>query len=441
MVAGQGGDAGSGPALPDAPAAASDAPAATPGALAAAPGALAATASVPSEGSRELAAFVFAAAAALIYGLSNPQAATPYDQTFLFARVLLGGELGIDHPRSWLELVPGENLHYSVFPLGAVLTLVPAAALSFTGWFSVVPVAGLSAVIGGGMAFFSWRLAESVPATPGQRFLLATFPVFGTWSWANVLNGGAWQLALGFAVVGLLGALHFSRCRPSPVLCGAFFALAFGNRTELILAAPLFAWLLAERSAPPLLSPANLRRVAGFCLVPFVLGVATLAYNYARFHSIFDFGYERIPYLLDDPFYADGFFSWRGIEPNLRVMFLTPWASHGEFPWIRPNGAGESILLVSPALLLCLRARSRHPVHSLLALVYIIILTMVLWLHGNAGGYQFAYRYGMILIPFFFWILLESSPERPRVLDTSLYLLSFLANAWAVYAFYWGRLV
>ena len=386
-------------------------------------------------------AFVFAAMVAAIYALSHPQAGSPYDQTFLFARTLLGGDLGIDHPRDWLELVPGERLHYSVFPLGAVVTMMPAAALSAAGWFAAVPVAWLAAVIGGAAAFFAWRLAEGVPASAGQRLLLATFPVLGTWMWANVLNGGAWQLALGFAVVGLLGAFHFSLRMPRPLLCGAFFALAFGNRTELILAAPLFAGLLIEKSDAPRWSHDNFTRVASFCVVPFLLGVATLAYNFARFHSIFDFGYERIPFLLDDPFYADGFFSWRGIEPNLRVMLLRPWAPHGEFPWVRPTGTGESILLVSPAILLCLRPASRHRLHSALAAVYIFILTAVLWLHGNAGGYQFAYRYGMILVPFVFWMLLESSPKRPRVVDGVLYLVSFLANAWGVYAFYWGRLV
>ena len=49
-------------------------------------------------------------------------------------------------------------------------------------------------------------------------------------------------------MLGELGALYFTLVRPRPLAAGAFFALAFGNRTELILTAPVFLYLLANRT-------------------------------------------------------------------------------------------------------------------------------------------------------------------------------------------------
>ena len=382
-----------------------------------------------------------AAICGVVYGCSHPAARTPYDQTFLIAGQFLQGQLGVEGPRGWLEFVPGEFVHYSVFPLGAVLTMLPAAAAKYFGWIQEVPVQACAALIGSGAGFFSYRLSANAGVHPAQRALLSIFLVFGTWLWANVENGGAWQLALGFALVGELGALYFSLIRPRAILAGIFFALAFGNRTELILLAPLFLFLLCGSANVWPISSEKWRRILGFCIAPCILGFATLAYNQARFLSPFDFGYERIPFLLDDPFYAGGFFSWRGIEPNFRTMFLMPWASQADFPWIRPSGTGESIFMVSPFLLLCFRARARNRLHWALSWLSIAVLTMVLFLHGNAGGYQFGYRYGIILLPFFLWILIESSPRKPGWLDLTLLAASLVLNGYSVYAFYWARTV
>ena len=50
-------------------------------------------------------------------------------------------------------------------------------------------------------------------------------------------------------------------------------------------------------------------KLAKFCAVPFVLGVSTLIYNKVRFQSFTDFGYARIPGVLDEPWYNHGIFS------------------------------------------------------------------------------------------------------------------------------------
>jgi hypothetical protein len=56
--------------------------------------------------------------------------------------------------------------------------------------------------------------------------------------------GGAWHIALGFALLGQVGALYFVLARACPLIGGFFFALAFGNRTELILTLPIYLYYL-----------------------------------------------------------------------------------------------------------------------------------------------------------------------------------------------------
>src|SRR5205823_13913693 len=80
-----------------------------------------------------------------------------------------------------------------------------------------------------------------------RRILLALFPIFGTWTWSNLGMGGAWQIALGLALLGETAALYFTLVRPSPFIAGAFFTLAFGNRTELLITTPLYLYLFWRR--------------------------------------------------------------------------------------------------------------------------------------------------------------------------------------------------
>ena len=88
-------------------------------------------------------------------------------------------------------------------------------------------------------ALFFYLLSEKEEISTTRRVLLALFPVLATWTWCNLAYAGAWQLALGFALMGEAGALYFTLVNRKPLLAGFFFALAFGNRTEVLLAAPI----------------------------------------------------------------------------------------------------------------------------------------------------------------------------------------------------------
>ncbi|HKX83843.1 MAG TPA: hypothetical protein VJL58_06475 [Pyrinomonadaceae bacterium] len=387
----------------------------------------------------------------LIYYVSNTKPQHYYDYTFRVAENLLRGQVGFTLPQpSWLnEFVPFEGFYYSVFPLGSVVSMLPFAFLKLIGLIDTMPgafIAGLCAAIS--CYLFLW-IAKTYEVSESRALLMSLAMMFGTFAWTNLTIAGAWQLALGFALVGELGAIYFTVYDRRPVIAGIFFALAFGNRTEILLTAPVFFYLLYRgdtkvQSADGLPTDGSLRlnvstvkTLLAFCSVPFVLGVLTLIYNYVRFHSISDFGYARIPGVLNEPWYNHGIFSVYYIPRQAWEMLLRPWEIRNVFPYFAPNGFSSSILLSSPFLLFALRLGSRDRALKYVSWIAVIILTILLWMHGNSGGWQFGYRYAIVLLPWLFVIMLESAPKNLSPLEWTAYGFSFLANAYATWLFHY----
>lgn len=415
--------------------------------------------------------------AAIAFYLSTKATLHDLDYTSQIASALLRGHVGLpEKPPDWLnEMIPWEGKYYSAFPLGAVLSMLPVALLRETGLIQGFPGRVLAALIAGLCVYFFFGLAKAFgpdysslkePATArlARRIMLALFPIFGTWTWCNLGFAGAWQIALGLALLGQAAALYFTLVRPAPVIAGAFFTLAFGNRTELLITLPLYIYLFwrqpngkpqgtvvacgtaTESNDPPqgvnTIDRRKLRQrlqekaptLVRFLTLPIILGLLTAAYNFARFHSIFDFGYIHIPEVADEPWYKHGLFSIQAIPWNIYTMLFQGFESISYFPYIIPNGFGCSIFLASPFLCLLFRPGGEYKVVSWIA---IGVLTLVLWLHGNPGSWQFSYRYAMILLPWMFLLLTGNGRPHISLSEISLFLASIAINAIAVWQFLW----
>jgi hypothetical protein len=402
--------------------------------------------------------------AAIAFYFSTKPTLRDLDYTARIASALLHGDLGLrEKPPEWLnEMIPYGNRYYSAFPLGAVLSMVPVALLQKTSLIHDFPARILAALIAGACVYFFFQLAKafgpdysSFNAKPlARRTLLALFPVFGTWTWCNLGMGGAWQIALGLALLGETAALYFTVVRPSPLIAGAFFALAFGNRTELLLTTPFYLYLFwrcsngtrqgAAVPSPPqsrnVLSrikaalPENTPMAFDFLVLPVSVALLTAAYNFTRFHSIFDFGYFHIPEVRDEPWYEHGLFSIHSIPWNVNKMLFEGFRDDPDFPFISFPPFGCSILLASPFLFLLFRAGGSYKVISWIA---IGVLTFVLWCHGNPGGWQFSYRYAMILLPWMFLLLTGNGPPKITVTEISLFAVSVAISAIATWLFLW----
>ncbi len=425
-----------------------------------------------------------ALAAALTFYISTNPTLHDLDYTAEIASAFLRGDLGLrEKPPEWLnEMIPYGNRYYSAFPLGSVFSMLPVALLQKASLIHDFPARILAALIAGACVYFFFQLAKAFgpeysslkPKPLFRRILLALFPVFATWTWCNLGMGGAWQIALGLALLGETAALYFTLVRPSPFIAGAFFALAFGNRTELLLTAPFYLYLFWRRPAfaghAPLLPESentrgfltmsgssapgsdtvngttlrwkNLKQtlrlngaaVFDFLTLPVTLALLTCAYNLARFHSVSDFGYLHIPEVRDEPWYEHGLFSVHSIPWNVNTMIFAGFIDDPNFPFLSFPPFGCSIFLSSPLLFLLFRAGGKYRAISWIA---IGMVTFVLWCHGNPGGWQFSYRYAMILLPWMFLLLTGNGPPRITVTETSLFVVSLAINGIATWSFLW----
>jgi hypothetical protein len=403
--------------------------------------------------------------AALAFYFSTNPTLHDLDYTAEIASAFLRGDLGLrEKPPEWLnEMIPYGNRYYSAFPLGAVISMLPVALLQKASLIHDFPARILAALIAGACVYFFFRLAKafgpdysSLKAKPlTRRILLALFPVFGTWTWCNLGMGGAWQIALGLALLGETAALYFTLVRPSPFIAGAFFTLAFGNRTELLITAPFYVYLFWHRSIEPPQAAAvsslqqnrnifasrfkqtlrvNAPMAFDFLVFPVTLVLLTAVYNFVRFHSIFDFGYFHIPEVRDEPWYEHGLFSVYSIPWNVHKMLFAGFRDDPNFPFLSFDPFGCSILLSSPFLFLLFRNGGRYKVICWIAIGF---LTFVLWCHGNPGGWQFSYRYAMILLPWMFLLLTGNGPPTITVTEISLLAVSVVINGTATWLFLW----
>ena len=393
--------------------------------------------------------------AALAFYFSTNPTLRDLDYTTEIASALLRGDLGLrEKPPEWLnEMIPYGNKYYSAFPLGAVLSMLPVALLQKASLIHNFPAHILAALIAGACIYFFFQLAKvfgpeysSIKLQPlARRILLALFPVFGTWTWCNLGMGGAWQIALGLALLGETAALYFTLVRRSPFIAGGFFALAFGNRTELLITAPFYLYLFWRRPNGSTATQSRMARIKralrenapmvfDFLTLPIALALLTGAYNFARFHSIFDFGYFHIPEVRDEPWYEHGLFSLHSIPWNVHKMLFEGFNDNSDFPFLSFPPFGCSIFLSSPFLFLIFRQGGRYRVICWIA---IALLTFILWCHGNPGGWQFSYRYAMTLLPWMFFLLTGNGRPRMSVTEVLLFAVSLTINATATWLFLW----
>src|SRR5438067_8516730 len=97
--------------------------------------------------------------AALVFGVTTKDTMRDFDYTGHVASALLQGHVGLDrHPGSWMnEFVPLDGKYYSVFPLGAVLSVLPVALLQKLGWVHIFPARLIGEFIVGLCVFFFFR--------------------------------------------------------------------------------------------------------------------------------------------------------------------------------------------------------------------------------------------------------------------------------------------
>jgi len=326
---------------------------------------------------------------------------------------------GFLHGRLWLAvdwraplndiIVLGGHVYVPFAPFPAFLFMPLVAVIGVGQAIAWEPL--INAFLTGVDVALAWAMLGAFGIRRwADRIWLTVLFGFGTVLWNITERGGVWHTAE-IVAMGLTfwALIETRRERPRPWLVGLLGGAAFLTRSTLLFALPYYAWVCAGRPT----DASGLRRALREGLVPAMkvalaavpLGLVFFWYNWARFGSPLETGYElaSLPPFLET-LRAQGLFSIVHLPMNLDYLFLKgPDSFLTTPPFFEPSTLGMSVLYTSPALLVGLWALLRSGEARVLALIGLLVLLPTLLYYGG-GWVQFGYRYLLDSVPF--WLAL-----------------------------------
>ncbi|MGH7737161.1 MAG: hypothetical protein ACREMP_04755 [Candidatus Tyrphobacter sp.] len=376
------------------------------------------------------------AVALVVTAIASSGRVTPYDNYVLLAQALRAGHLWITWPGPFIDAVQYGGLWYVIeAPLPALL-LLPASALGN------LAQSLLSIVLTGVAVGAAWELGSRLGLRPGANAWICAFLLAGTdLLWCGML-GGVWFLAHVGAVCFTLLALVELCGKRRAWLVMLWAACAFESRFSLVLAVPVYAYVI--------LSTAGVRerraRIAGMLAVLVPVAVGWLSYNELRFGTWDDIGYTL--WFHSDP---EGMPTGSPFALRYLVMqfssFFVQWPSFvNAYPWIVPSYStafptGPTSLAItwtSPGLLLAFFARApRRLVGSLWAAT--VLCAAPNFFYYVNGFQQFGMRHALDFEPFALALMMLAARERLPRWAMALMAYSIAVGLWGCW--YWQSVV
>jgi hypothetical protein len=329
---------------------------------------------------------------------------------FLMADAFLHGRLwlAVDWRSPINDIIVLDGHVYVPFAPFPAFFFMPLVALIGVGqaiaWEPVI-----NAFLAGVDVALAWVVLGSfgVRRSEDRAWLVVLFG-FGTVLWNITVRGGVWHTAEIIAMgITFWALIETRRERPRPWLLGLLGGAAFLTRSTLLFALPYYAWVVAGRPSDlPALRRAvreGFVPVAKVALASVPFGLVFFWYNWARFGSILETGYElaTLPPFLET-LREQGLFSIVHLPMNLDYLLLKgPEAVSLAPPFFEPSTLGMSVLITSPALVVGLLALLRSGEARVLALTGLLVLMPTLLYYGG-GWVQFGYRYLLDSMPFWF---------------------------------------
>lgn len=347
--------------------------------------------------------------------------ATPYDGYVLLAQAFAHGRIAIDWPGAWIDALPYGGRHWVIeAPLPAML-LLPWVAL-----FGNADQTALAVLLCGVAVGACWRTCEQLGVARVPAVWICAFLFAGTQlAWCAML-GDVWFIAhVASVACAFLALAELTGKRRGALVALALAGAAF-SRFALVLAIPVFAWLVLRERVP-----AEQRRAAlGFGAV-IALGAALwVAYNQARWGVWYDIGYTAW-YHQDSAGSPDGSpFQLRYFGYQLWSFFVQEPGFQATWPFVVPGYGGIAMTWTSPALVLALFARRPRALVIGLWLATLLVAgpSFIYYVNGYA---QFGMRHALDFEPFLIVLMALAVPVRVP-------LAGKIAIAWSVSVGWWG---
>jgi hypothetical protein len=345
---------------------------------------------------------------------------TPYDNFVLLAQAWLHGRPWIDWPGAYIDALPYNGRYYVIeAPMPAVL-LLPFVAL--LGNANQTLLAIVLAAFGTAAAF---AFARRVGCSLANAGWIAGFFLLGTdLAWAAML-GDVWMIAHVAGAAFAMLTLAEVAGRRRGWLVALLAVCAFESRFSLVLAIPIYAYLVA-RDRPR----AELRReLIAFAAVCAAGAVLWVAWNLARWGVPTDIGYTAW-YHQDNAGSPTGSpFQLRYFWYQVTSFFVQLPTFRGTFPFVIPEMTGQALTWTSPAIVLAFFARGPRPL--VLALWGLVVVTaapnFIYYVNGFA---QFGMRHALDFEPFLVALMAVAARERLRAVWKALIVYSGLVGLW-----------
>ncbi len=358
---------------------------------------------------------------------SQPKAYFPeLAEAFLEGRLYL-----IDPPRT-LDLTVFEGRFYVAFPPLAALLMLPEVALEGYQGVNTVAFSILYAALSAALVFLTLEAFSKQGWTQlntRSNLWITAFFTFSTALWLLTLGGSVTYISQVLTTAFVAAAVFAAAASGSPWLAGSGLALAMLARPNVFLTWPflLAIWLQREKDRGRALDLQKIIAWTAASAVPVaIVVVGMLAYNAARFHNPFDFGYQQMGVLnlVQDDLAQHGQFNPFFIPRNLYFMLLAPPFFDPQCAGGRlvPDPWGTSLLITGPAMLYAIRARSKQP-WVIGAWASLIATVTLLLMYYNTGYSQFGYRFSMdFMLPM---VCLMALGSRKRVSAWMIGLIVF----------------
>ena len=356
--------------------------------------------------------------------------ATPYDNYVILADALLHGHVWVTTPGPWIDaLAYGAHQYIIEGPMPAVL-LLPAVAIWGLQTNQTLCSFALTALA----TAAGWELARRLGVPWRSRIMLTLFLLLGTDLFFCGVYGDVWYLAHVSAVLFTLLALVELNGKRRGWIVMLFAACAAFSRFSLVLAIPVYVFLLVYDVAPE----TRRRRLQSAGVVAAIAATLWFSYNRARWGVWYDIGYtawyhqDAAGQPLGSPFRLEY------LPMQLFAFFALPPVLLGRFPYVAPTQWGLALPFTSPALVLAFLART--PRTLVLALWAATLLTAAPnFFYYVIGFTQFGMRHALDFEPFLFALMCLASRKGLRWWGTLLCSYSAAAGIWGFW--YWTTYV
>lgn len=337
-------------------------------------------------------------------------------------------------PNDYVDFQARQFLHFG--PLPSII-LMPFA-WQFGKEFPQ-GIIGLISLLVSFLAIFKISIKNNF--SNGDSIWLALFFVFSTVLFGvGVVNISSYQVqALGTALVLLALSEYFHKKRY--LLIGSF--IAFAGMTRMTLFISIVFFLISTFSQKE-----RVKNIT-YLLIPIIISTSILGfYNYKRFRSFFESGYNYHVTLKTYPMsenIKNGMFNIQNLPTNLYIMLVKspdPILKEGggfilKFPYLKADPWGMAIWFTSPLFFFLIKTKKVIYSYPILITTFLIILPSLLYF--GIGFSQFGYRYSLDFLPFLFLILIPALQPKLNWSAKSLIVIGvlfnciYLSSLWGIY--------